>query len=60
MNDVTQVYVMLCKRQAELQADVFASPPKSMEAFEYRRGQWMETTQLIEELKNVINGKEDT
>lgn len=58
MTDVTQLYVVLCKRQAELQAQVFESPPKTMEQFELRRGQWIEVTQMIEELKDTIHGKE--
>lgn len=44
----------LRERQAELQAEVFASPPKTYEEFSVRLGQWTENQAQQQALREMI------
>lgn len=56
---ITQLYVSAAKRRAEMEADVFAHPPKDWSEYQKRLGSWIELNMQVEELERLIKGEED-
>ena len=46
-------------RVAQLEQEIFSSPPATMEEFCKRQGRWLEASDLLEELTLLAKGLED-
>ena len=48
----------LVKKRSDMERDVFASPPQNWDGFQRRLGQYTELNSLIEDVAEIMSGKE--